>query len=112
MENIIQVEWTGSYPTLCHGEWVIKYNDIELTIPKDMKYSYMYTFKSYKEYNKGNCNYYKEGLDDLEWIEFNKDWITIMFEEHNIQVTEELLLELFEKIRAKDWRYGSCGGCV
>lgn len=35
-----------------------------------------------------------------------------MFEEHNIQVTEELLLELFEKIQAKDWRYGSCGGCV
>lgn len=34
MNNKLQVEWTGCYPCLCHGEWIIKYNDIELYVPE------------------------------------------------------------------------------
>lgn len=113
MENIIQVEWTGYYPALCNGEWIIKYNDIELTVPDDRKYSCMNTYNRYEEYGiEGDCYFYDDGLDELEWIEANESWITKMFEEYDIEVDEELLLELYNKIRLEDWRYGSCGGCV
>ena len=31
-----KVEWTGSYPCLCFGEWVVKYKEQELELPEEI----------------------------------------------------------------------------
>ena len=55
---------------------------------------------------------YTDGLEEDYWIRNNLDWIKPMFDEHDIEITDELLSELFKKIQEEDWRYNSCGGCI
>lgn len=116
-ESKLFVEWTGCYPCLCYGEWVIKYDGIELTVPEDYKEVPMDTFGEFgtwyfnEEYME-EWDYYEDGWEKDVWIKRNLDWIKPMFEEHNIEVTDELLSELYDKIQEEDWRQGSCGGCI
>lgn len=115
--NNLLVEWTGSYPCLCHGEWIIKYEGIELTIPEDKKDRPMNTFGEYDTWYFGEDYYeewesYTDGLEKDDWIRFNLHWIEPMFNEYHIEITDELLSELFDKIQEEDWRYNSCGGCI
>ena len=115
--NKLSVEWTGCYPYLCHGEWIIKYEEIELTIPEDKKDIPMDTYGEFGTWHFGeDCceewEYYTDGLEEDYWIRNNLDWIKPMFDEHDIEITDELLSELFNKIQEEDWRYNSCGGCI
>lgn len=117
MLNKLYVEWTGSYPNLCSGEWVIKYDGIELTVPDDIKYATMDTFGEYGSWYFDEdmyevWDYYTDGDDEETWITKNIDWVKSMFEEHGIEVTSELLSTLFKKVQEEDWRHGSCGGCI
>lgn len=114
---MITVEWTGEFPCLCHGEWIIKYNDINLTVPQDVQGRPMNTFGEYSrwEFNEDfeeEWDIYTDGLDKQSWININIIWISNMFNEHNIKVTDELLSELYNKIQENDWRHESCGGCI
>lgn len=116
MNNKLQVEWTGCYPCLCYGEWIIKYNDIELYVPEKVKHNCMNTFKEYDSWHFEDWDEvwttYEDGLHKEEWLERNMNWIMKMFEKEDVEVTEELLDELYEKIKEEDWRHGSCGGCI
>ena len=113
----LNVEWTGSYPCLCHGEWIISYDGIRLTVPEDVREDHMNTYGEYgrwyfdEEYME-EWEYYTDGYEEDVWIENNIDWIKSMFQEHGIEVTDELLSELFAQIQINDWRHGSCGGCI
>lgn len=113
----LKVEWTGSHPCLCYGEWKIEYDGIDLRFPSEIKRSHMNTFGEYEEWHFDEnmieqFESYEDGLKCHEWIYENREWITKMFEENNIKVTEELLIDLFNKIQSEDWRHGSCGGCI
>ena len=113
----LKVEWTGSYPHLYFGEWIIKYGDLELDIPKEYKHSHMNTYGEYSSwyFDESMCEqdeYYTDGLNFDEWINENRNWITDMFKNKDIEVTNELLSDLFYKIQECDWRDGSCGGCI
>lgn len=111
----LKVEWTGSYPCLCSGEWIIKYNGNKLKVPKEYRNSYMNTFGEYNylvDVIEERFEPYEDGLECHEWIYENREWITKMFEDKNIEVTEELLIDLFNEIQSEDWRSGSCGGCI
>ena len=116
-KSLLVVEWTGCYPSLCFGEWIIKYNNQELNIPENIKEDNMNTHGSYahwtfdEEYIE-EWTYYEDGLDEEEWLQYNMEWIVPMFQEFNIEITNDLLSELFEKIQEQDWRHGSCGGCI
>lgn len=114
---MLEVEWTGSYPSLCFGEWVIKYDGIELNMPDYIKKCDMGTYGEYSSWyfdeNMSECDEsYYDGLDEANWIVKNYDWIKDMFDEKNIHITRELLGELYDKISAEDFRSGSCGGCI
>ena len=116
-ESKLFVEWTGCYPCLCHGEWIIKYDGIELTIPEDEKEGPMFTFGEFGRWHfdedyMEEWDYYEDGWEKDVWINRNLYWVKPMFEEHNIEITDELLSELYDKIQDEDWRYGSCGGCI
>jgi len=110
-----EIQWTGYYPCLCAGEWIIKYNNIALEIPKDIKTNHMNT---YGEYNKWSFNedwneeweVYQDGLIFEKWILQNKEWLNPEFERLNIPESE--LRELYNSINSCDWRHGSCGGCI
>lgn len=113
----LKVEWTGKYPCLCSGKWIIKYGDLELDIPKEYKHSHMNTYGEYSSwyFDENMFEQFEshiEGLNVDEWINENRNWITDMFKNKDIEVTNELLSDLFYKIQECDWRYGSCGGCI
>lgn len=117
MDYTLDVEWTGSYPCLCSGEWIIKYNGIKLKVPNEYKtkdmntsgeYSHWYFDDNMSEYDE----YYEDGLDEANWINENYNWIENMFNKENIVITKELLSDLYDKIHAQDFRSGSCGGCI
>jgi hypothetical protein len=115
--NDLYVEWTGSYPCLCSGEWIIKYKDVELNVPENLKHREMGTLIEYSTWQfdenwMEEWESHTDGLDKDTWIKRNEEWITKMFEEKDIKVTEELLSELYDKIQEEDWRHGSCGGCI
>lgn len=115
--NNLEVRWTGHYPNLCCGEWNIIYKGKELTVPEDMKHTPMYAFGEYGEWHfdeeyMEEWDYYTDGDTKEVWIQRNLEWITSMFQEHEIEITDELLSELFDKIQEQDWRHGSCGGCI
>lgn len=110
MSYKLEVEWTGTYPCLCFGEWIIKYNGIELKVPNEYKTKDMGTLGDYYQWYFDE--YYEDGLDETDWINKNYSWIKNMFNEVGIIVTKELLSDLYYEIHGQDWRSGSCGGCI
>lgn len=81
---MIEVEWTGCYPNLCSGNWIIKYNNKELEIPKNRINKTMETYKKYVTWYFGDSweiewEEYEDGLKKEEWIEANKNWVNSMF---------------------------------
>jgi hypothetical protein len=136
-KNDIEVNWTGSYPNLCSGHWIIKINSIELidkaNIPdsyeskyqREKKYKYnsfmtenMETAKEYSRWHFDENNsevfeYYNDGLKYSDWIksEYGNNILTLLGN-NSIYLSEEDLENLYNKIKEKDWRSSSCGGCI
>lgn len=113
----LYVEWTGCYPCLCSGEWIIKYKGQKLNIPEDIKHDHMNTYGQYSRwyFDEEYCEYdeyYYDGLEKNEWIVENYEWVVPMFNEFDIPVTPSLLSNLYHQINEEDWRSGSCGGCI
>lgn len=44
----IYSEWTGGYPNLCSGKWILKYDDKELEIPQNRINKTMETYKKWE----------------------------------------------------------------
>lgn len=113
--NNLEVKWTGVYPCLCFGEWIIKHNGIELEIPEERKHKHMNTYGVYSEitdYMTEEEEEYYDGLEYNDWITENADWVIDMFNKSEIFPNETIIKELYEKIQGQDWRSGSCGGCI
>lgn len=113
---MFEAKWTGTYPTLCFGEWVIKYNGKQLELPEDVKSRCMNTEGEYESWHFEDWvevfDSYYDGLEEDDWIGVNKAWVDSLFEEHNISKTKDNYYELFKSVQAEDWRSGSCGGCI
>lgn len=113
----LKVVWTGKWPCLCRGKWVIEYDGKSLKIPdyriyKDMNTNGIYSFWHFTDNYDVEYEDIESGLDCDEWIESNREWIEKMFKDAGIKVTEELLTQLFEQINSQDFRMGTCGGCI
>lgn len=109
---MFEVEWTGEWPSLCCGKWIIKKNGVDVSdkIPESLRENDMNTYGTYDSWHfdedyMEEWESYSDGLDAEEWIA-NNPWIL------NICSTEEEEYELFEAIQDQDWRHGSCGGCI
>lgn len=67
----IEVTWTGKYPCLCSGEWIIKYKGVQLEIPKEYRYENMDTYGDYDklvDVLNEEFEEYSDGLECSEWI--------------------------------------------
>jgi hypothetical protein len=115
----IKVEWTGKYPNLCSGRWIITANDKHLTIPSAFVNSNMGTFKDYNTWSFGDdwlevWDSYPDGDEFEIWIFNNRSWIYEAFKSAGLvdELTFEDLRTLYNEINKQDWRHNSCGGCI
>lgn len=108
----VEAKWTGDYPNLCSGQWILKVNnkDVSHLIPDELKNEPMNTYNIYRPYHLENyqivCNSYKDGLFCSDWIKENEEWLNKITTDSFVQV------EIYEAINSQDWRYGECGGCI
>lgn len=112
---MIEVKWTGRYPTKCHGAWLITINGKELFVrSKDFQTYGTYDAWSFGEGWSELFDSYVEGLKEQDWIDhLKKEDINGLWSElcrHSL--TNIDLGELFRAIQAQDWRASSCGGCI
>lgn len=109
---MVEARWSGSYPCLCHGEWtlIVSGKNVSDLIPKELRCSEMNTYGTYEEWHFENWlevfEDYEDGLMCDEWIAENKYWLDTITEDVNVQT------EIFYAISEKDFRHGSCGGCI
>ena len=102
--------WTGSYPCLCHGEWMLEVDGKDYTeaIPKDYRTENMGTYGTYEQWDIGESGHvewdtYTDGLEKDEWIKENAGWLK------NIPADPKDICDAFN---AEDFRAGECGGCI
>ena len=106
----ITAKWTGRYPNLCFGEWIITVGDEKVDLPDEVRTSPMNTRGTYESwaFDKGwneVWRSYEDGLDFEPWLQQNS-WVSRL----NLSHKEER--DLYEAISEEDWRHGSCGGCI
>jgi hypothetical protein len=112
MKYDIDVEWTGSYPNLCRGSWIISINGIKLA-----------------GLGNGPMNTYGE-YDIWSFAEdWGEEWGTYTDGEswgnclpNNLEMSlklagfdpndSELIEQLYKAVQQHDWRHNSCGGCI
>lgn len=101
--------WSGSYPSLCFGDWSLTIDDKDYTsmIPEKLATRPMGTFGEYSQWHftddwDEKWETYEDGLDFPEWECINS-WV------NDIPAPNNLIYEAFQK---EDWRYNSCGGCI
>lgn len=108
----VEAKWTGKYPNLCSGEWILKVNnkDVSYLIPEELRNEPMNTYRTYKHWYFNNWqakwDSYEDGSFCDEWLEENEYWL------EKISTDPFVWVEIYEAINSQDWRYGSCGGCI
>jgi hypothetical protein len=109
---MFEVTWSGKFPTLCKGKWTIIKNGVDVSnfIPEALLCMPMGAYGHYSKWYFVTWHDiwgdYWDGLPQDEWIQENFFWIKKFCD--NRQEMEEL----FQAIQEKDWRFGSCGGCI
>lgn len=114
----VKVQWTGSYPTLCYGEWNIVVAGLPLNGLGEGHFETLGSYDSWafaEDYDV-EWSAYEDGLCKDDWIkevlENNLNHLKSTLIKHNIEPNEQVLGILYECIQAKDWRRNSCGGCI
>ena len=105
-----EAKWTGTYPALCQGSWVLHVSGKDVTdkIPIELVDMPMNTFGKYKYYPEegGKSETRKDGLKERIWIKENDEWLS------NITTDDDLKKEIFKAFNDSDWRFHCCGGCA
>ena len=102
--------WSGSFPNLCSGEWVL-YRDgtlVDTDIP--FQGSDAETFGEYATWSFGRdwdeqWDHYEEGFECDEWCERYADWLATI-------APEDEWGDIYAAFQENDWRHKSCGGCI
>jgi len=117
----IEVNWTGAYPNLCSGKWIIKFNGVEIIDTNEGRNSIlsssMATYGSYSSWHFEDWSevfdQYDDGYEFSTWqkqISIKK--LFTLIESQNISLSKDDKKNLYEKLQEHDWRNGSCGGCI
>lgn len=105
----IKATWSGKYPNLCNGKWTLIINDQDFSYLLNGK-GEMNTFGEYDSWHFENWDEvwetYEDGLNLYEWIEENKEWLTIISDDRDVHEA------IYNEISSEDWRHNSCGGCI
>lgn len=122
---VIVAKWTGEYPILCDGQWVLTVDGIDKSclIPAEKRYYPMNTFGQFKRYEKvcytdkedicclGDLKseleevLYTDGLSTTDWISENKYWLDKISTDRLTQI------DIYCAFQKNDWRPNSCSGC-
>ena len=115
MARSVFAKWTGRFPNLCSGEWILMVDGVNVSsyIPDDLRHSPMYTKGEYNSWSFGDhwdehWETYEDGLDELKWIDSNKKWLETI---PGVNTTTDMIM-IFVSIQSEDWRHMSCGGCI
>lgn len=135
--NKWQTKWTGDYPNLCSGNWILYKNGKELNVdipfnknikikrlPFGYKGKYIEENGFYKILIGKPANTFGEyqewyfNDDSLEEFKFYKDglkcdeWCETHKEWLKTIAPESEWHSIFEAFQENDWRHDSCGGCI
>lgn len=103
----IEAKWTGKWPNLCHGEWIITIDGVKVDLPEEVRTSDMGTYGYYPIWNLNETwEIFEDGLEFQPWVEKNSQWLS------NLHLSEKDLRALYDIISVEDWRHKSCGGCI
>jgi len=110
----IKVSYSGKYPALCFGEWIITIDGKEIRLPGD-KFGEMDTYGEYDKWHFEEdwevvWGKYYDGMRFKKWKE--SDICEKLVKFLDIKFTDEQLEQLYDKINLEDWRSESCGGCI
>jgi len=112
--NKITVEYTGEFPNLCFGDWIIRIGEERIILPSNEHFNTKGTYSTW-HFDED----YSEVFEDYEDGEAFEAWVTDIpnglqgaLELQGFKVTESLLRELYVKIQPVDFRTSSCGGCI
>lgn len=106
-------EWSGSYPSLCCGEWTLYHNEEEVDVSIPFQGYPADTYGEYWEWFFGGESGweemeepYEDGFDEADWIQENIEYLK------EVTSDETQYPAIYEAFREQDFRYGSCGGCI
>ena len=77
----VEAKWTGDYPNLCSGQWILKVNnkDVSHLIPEELRNSPMNTYDTYRSWHFEDWeevfDSYEDGSFCDEWLEENEYWL-------------------------------------
>jgi len=119
MKNI-EVVWTGKYPNLCHGKWIIRIDEKPLKHTKKdtVMYSSMSTENTFNIWKfvgdyEVEWNEYTDGLPYKAWWSSETgECLNKLLEKNKVTLTEEEKKYFYEQLVEHDWRHNSCGGCI
>ena len=107
----VTAEWTGCYPNLCSGEWIITIGNEKVELPDEVRTSPMWTHGTHNTWTFGKdweevWSQYEDGLDFEPWLHENNSWLS------RLSLSSEEERALYDAISKEDWRHNSCGGCI
>lgn len=108
----VTARWTGSYPCLCCGTWILKVNGKNASekIPDELRHEPMGTYGTYSYWYfagwEEKFKEYQDGMKCERWVEANKSWLDAISTDASVQ------REIYAAIQAHDFRVGQCGGCI
>lgn len=104
--------WSGAYPSLCSGAWVLLRDGQPVDTRIPFQHEDASTFGTYGMWGFGGDSgwmeeweYYDSGLECGEWCDEHREWLMTL-------APEGEWADIFAAFQARDWRRGSCGGCV
>ncbi len=111
MQNPFTARWTQTGNNLCLGEWEIHYLGRPISLGAARRDEDMGTYGIFS-YIFPDDEEFAEGLPEDEWILENAEWLGELFAAHDIPIDEEHLRWFYRAVNPRDWRCGSCGGCL
>ena len=104
-----KTEWTGSYPCLCMGEWVLYKDGQELDIEIPFQGGDANTYGEYQEWHFEDWmevfESYEDGLTAEDWWKNYSNWLKTFAPENEWK-------DVYYAFAANDFRTSSCGGCI
>ena len=104
-----RAEWSGGYPTLCHGEWTLLKDSQPIdNIPFQGQPAY--TFGEFEQWSFDEnwhevFESYEDGMSEESWIEHHRSWLERIAEEQDFP-------KIYKAFAENDFRTSSCGGCI
>lgn len=105
---MVEAIWTGRFPNLCSGMWILKIDDVDYSdhIPEEKRYGEMGTYGTYSSWHFEDWmevfEDYEDGLEYEDWVAENP-WVLSLPAD---------ALSIYLAFAAEDWRHGQCGGCI